>query len=170
VVGRVMPVDLHAMPGVLHELLETHRPGVVLSLGLAAGIPAIAVERVAINLADLAETPDNAGLAASDVALVPGGPDALFATVPTRRIVAALRDSGIPAYLSYAAGTHLCNAALYHALYAARDRALPVRAGFLHVPLLPQGAVAQPGLAPSMDLATMRRAVEVAIRIAVSES
>lgn len=169
VIGRVMPVDLHAMPPFLARLIDEHRPDVVLSLGLAARIAGINVERVAINLADLTRVPDNTGLAVADVPLVSGGPDALFATVPTRRMVERLRAGGIPAALSYSAGTNLCNAALYHALLLAQRRAWPLRAGFLHLPLLPEQAAQQPDICPSMDQVTMRRAVEIAIATALDE-
>lgn len=168
VMGRVLPVDLRAMPGILANLLETHNPDVVLSLGLAAGTPVIAVERVAVNLADLSMMPDNAGLAVADAPLIAGGPDALFATVPTRRIAESLCAAGIPARLSYSAGTHLCNAALYHALCVARARRSSLRAGFLHLPLLPEQAVGQSPPQPSMSLETMRRALEVAATVAVT--
>lgn len=163
VIGRVLPVDLRAMPAALAELLEAYHPDVLLSLGLAAGTAVIAVERVAVNLADLSLTPDNAGLALADEPLIPGGPDALFATVPTRRIAEHLCAAGIPARLSYSAGTHLCNAAVYHALSIARVWSAPFRAGFLHLPLLPDQAVGQAPPQPSMSLETMRRAVEIAV-------
>jgi len=169
IVGRVMPVDLAAMPGVLRELLERHAPEVVFSLGLAAGITGINVERVAINLADLSGTPDNVGNAIADAPLVLGGPDALFATIPTRRIVERLREEGIQADLSYSAGTHLCNAALYHLLCSAHDHMPAYHAGFLHLPLLPAMAAAQPQPMASMSLETMCRAVEVAIAVAIGE-
>jgi pyroglutamyl-peptidase len=163
VVGRVMPVDLHAMPVRLRSLVAEYRPDAVLSMGLAGGVAAITVERVAINLADLSRIPDNTGLAVADVPLVAGGPDASFATIPTRHIVERMRAAGIPAALSYSAGTHLCNAALYHGLLLAQggERSFPV--GFLHLPLLPEQAAGQRDSCPSMDLQTMRRAVEIAI-------
>ncbi len=167
VVGRVLPVDLRAMPGALRDLLERHRPAVVLSLGLAAGIAGVNVERVGVNLADLSRTPDNAGCAVSDAPLAPGGPDALFATVPTRRIVERLHEEGIPAALSYSAGAHLCNAILYQLLCGAREHGFVYRAGFLHLPLLPEMAVLQPQAASSMSLDTMRRAIEIAVAVSL---
>ncbi len=39
------------------------------------------------------------------------------------------------------------------------------RAGFLHLPLMPEMAVLQPQPAPSMSLDTMRRAVEIAVAV-----
>lgn len=167
VVGRVLPVDLAAMPGVLRDLLERHAPDLALGLGLAAGITSINVERVAVNLADLSRMPDNRGLAVADAPLAADGPDAFFATVPTRRIVERLQAEGIPAALSYSAGTHLCNAALYHLLCAAHDRTPAYRAGFLHLPLLPEMAAGQPAATPSMDFDMMRRAVQLAVEVAV---
>ena len=52
-----------------------------------------------------------------------GGPAAHFATLPLRAILAALTAEGIPAYLSYTAGTYLCNYTLYTTLHAIAERA-----------------------------------------------
>ncbi len=42
------------------------------------------------------------------------------------------------------------------------------RAGFLHLPLLPEMAVLQPQPAPSMSLDMMRRAVEIAVAVSLT--
>jgi pyroglutamyl-peptidase len=95
---------------------------------------------------------------------VPSGPAAYFATLPLRAILARLTDAGIPAYISDTAGTYLCNQTLYTTLHTVGAASSP-RVGFLHVPLLPS-MVAASGLdQPSMDLGTMRGAVELALDV-----
>jgi pyroglutamyl-peptidase len=49
-------------------------------------------------------------------------------------IVANLRRAGMPAHLSWNAGTYLCNAVLYRSLSLARARPNLKRNGFIHVP------------------------------------
>ena len=162
--SAVLPVH-HADAAVrVASLLETLRPDAVLHLGLAGGRARIALERVAVNVMDYV-VPDNAGCQMRDEPCVPSGPAAYLATVPVRTIVERLTEAGIPAYVSDTAGTYLCNQTLYTTLHGLAEAATPPRVGFMHVPLLPS-MVAASGLdEPSMDLAVMRRAVEIAIDV-----
>lgn len=110
-------------------------PAAIISLGLAKGRTAVAVERVALNVADF-NKPDNDGVTAADASLVAEGPPAYFSTLPCREIVARLRGLGIPAYISNTAGTFICNQVMYLTLdRLARGGVLErVRAGFIHLP------------------------------------
>jgi pyroglutamyl-peptidase len=107
--------------------------------------------------------PDIGGCQKRDEPCVPSGPAAYVSTLPVRAIVERLNEAGIPAYVSNTAGTYLCNQTLYTTLHAVARLSTPPRVGFLHVPLLPS-MVAASGLdEPSMDLAVMRRAVDLTI-------
>ena len=97
-----IPTEFDASGAALHKLLTELRPDAVLCVGQYGGANCIRVERVAINLRD-ARIADNAGKQPTDEPVVAGGPDAYFATIPTREIVDALREQGIPAQLSYPA-------------------------------------------------------------------
>ncbi len=162
--SAVLPVHhADAAPRVA-SLLDTLRPDAVLHLGLAGGRARIALERVGVNVMDYA-VPDNAGCQKRDEPCVPSGPAAYFATLPVRTIVDRLTEAGIPAYVSDTAGTYLCNHTLYTTLHAVARMPAPPRVGFLHVPCVPS-MVAASGLdEPSMDLAVMRRAVEIALEV-----
>lgn len=162
--SAVLPVhSVDAATRVAH-LLDTLRPDAVLHLGLAGGRARIALERVGVNVMDYV-VPDNAGCQKRDEPCVPSGPAAYLATVPVRAIVDRLIEAGIPAYVSDTAGTYLCNQTLYTTLHAVAPMPAPPRVGFLHVPSLPS-MVAASGLdEPSMDLAVMRRAVEIALEV-----
>jgi pyroglutamyl-peptidase len=163
--GAVLPVHHVDLAPRVRALLETLQPTTVLHLGLAAGRARVALERVAVNVMD-SVVPDNAGCQKSDEPCVPGGPAAYFATLPLRAILARLTDAGIPAYVSDSAGTYLCNQTLYTTLNMVAGLSQPPRVGFIHMPLLPS-MVAASGLdQPSMDLAIMRRAVEIALEVA----
>ncbi|MBD4636273.1 pyroglutamyl-peptidase I, partial [Xanthomonas citri pv. citri] len=86
--------------------------------------------RVAVNLQD-ARIPDNAGEQPVDRPVRADGPAALFATLPAKRAVAAIRAAGVAAEPSLSAGAFVCN----HVMYVLLDAPGTARAaGFLHVP------------------------------------
>ena len=124
-----IPTEFDASGAALHKLLTELRPDAVLCVGQYGGANCIRVERVAINLRD-ARIADNAGKQPTDEPVVAGGPDAYFATIPTREIVDALREQNIPAQLSYSAGTFVCNNLLYCALHESAQSYPALRCGF----------------------------------------
>ena len=129
-------------------------PDAILCVGQAGGRSAVTPEYVGINLRH-ARIADNAGRQPQDEAIVPGGPAAYFATVPVRRMVAAVEAAGVPCTCSYSAGTFVCNELLYSLLHRFRDTDTMV--GFIHVPYLPrQGS-------PSLPLDEMVRALSAAV-------
>lgn len=155
-----IPTEFDAACAALREAMDALRPDVVLAVGQYGGANGVRVERVAVNLRD-ARIADNAGAKPVDEPVVPGAPDAYFATLPTRRIVEKLREEAIPAQLSYSAGTFVCNNLLYCALHESAQKFPATRCGFVHVPYLPEQA--KDGSAPSMSLALMVRALTAAL-------
>ncbi len=165
-IKKEIPTEFDASGTVLHELLEQLRPDAVICVGQYGGANCIRVERVAVNLRD-ARIADNAGRQPADEPVVLGGPDAYFATIPTRRIVDALREQNIPAQLSYSAGTFVCNNLLYCALHESAQHDPAPRCGFVHVPYLPEQT--KDGNAPSMSLELMVKALETAVEVIAGE-
>jgi len=92
---------------------------------------------VGINLRH-ARIADNAGNQPQDEPVAADGPAAYFATVPVRKMTAAIEAAGIEAAVSYSAGAFVCNDTLYAVLHHFAGTA--VQAGFVHVPFLPQQA------------------------------
>lgn len=133
------------------KLIAAENPDAVVCIGQAGGRNAVTPERVAINLRD-ARIPDNAGEQPLDTPVAAAGPAAYFTTLPVKAMTKAARDAGIPASLSNTAGTFVCNDIMYSVLHHIATTKLPVRAGFIHVPYLPEQAAAHPG-EPSMPLA-----------------
>lgn len=148
-----MPTRFLKVEAPLREALA-QEPDLLLSIGQAGGRSCFSLERVAINLMD-ASAPDNAGFQPRDLPIVEGGPDAYFATLPTRSAVETLQKAGIPATLSYSAGTYVCNTLFYQALHLSTGG--PTRCAFLHVPYLPEQATKQARPVPSLDFATQLR-------------
>jgi pyroglutamyl-peptidase len=67
--------------------------------------------------------------------LVEDGPVAYRSQLPLAVWAQKLRQAGIPAQVSYHAGTFLCNATLYLSHYLAEQQGLHTRSAFVHLPL-----------------------------------
>ena len=129
---RLLPVSFARAKDKINALVA-EAPDAILCVGEADGRSAISVERVAVNWMD-ARIPDNDGARPDDQRIVPDGPAACFATLPTRGIVEHLQDAGIPAELSYTAGTYVCNCAFYALMDAIARSERSILGGFIHVP------------------------------------
>ncbi len=167
VAGEVLPVSFRRAGERLENLIRELRPEVVLNLGLAPERPVIRVERVAVNLID-ARIPDNDGEQPVDVPIDPDGPRCYFSTLPSRDIVEAIRREGVPAFLSYSAGTYLCNYVMYRTLRILDVMRLDAQAGFIHVPYSSEMASKMNKPVPSLPLATIRRAIQVTLDVITS--
>ena len=165
IIAVELPCEFDAsLPALWHALRRTE-PRVAIAVGLAGGREGISLERVAINLID-ARIPDNAGAQPIDIPVLRGGAAAFFSTLPLKASLLALHEAGIPAHVSQSAGTYVCNQVFYALLHALRRRR-NTRAGFVHVPWLPEQAAAhgQPG----MPLGQVTRALEVIVHTALTE-
>lgn len=153
-VTAVLPVAFDRAAETLRALIETHRPDRVVLLGQAGGRNRVTAEMVAVNFRD-ARIPDNDGKQPCRERILEGAPDAYLSTAPVHALVDRIRADGIPAAVSMTAGTYVCNELYFSALHAMAGHGETV---FVHLPYLPAQATEKD--APSMDLATMRRAVE----------
>jgi pyroglutamyl-peptidase len=146
---------------VIAGAVDELRPDLVIAVGQAGGRAGISVERLAINVDD-APILDNRGQQPVDQAIVPGGPAAYFSTLPIKAIVRAMRERGIDAGVSQSAGTFVCNHVFYGLMHHLDGK--PVKAGFIHVPFLPEQA---PIGAPSMALAEIIEALKAAVQVSL---
>ncbi len=158
----LLPTAFREAGALLAETLRRERPDALLSLGQAAGRAALSLERIGVNLMD-ASIPDNRGFQPMDEPVVPGAPAAYFSTLPVKKLAAAIREAGVEAAVSNSAGTFVCNSVLYTALHLAAAELPALRAGFLHVPALPEQAARMKPGTPSLPLADMLRGVEAAL-------
>lgn len=168
IIGKILPVSVKRAGVELEQILSEVKPDIVINLGLAPTYSGIAVERVALNIVD-ARIPDNDGYQPVDEAVEKDAPIAYLATLPVRAIVKELKNSGIPAVISYSAGTYLCNYVMFKTLHYSKLHGYPEKAGFIHVPYTPDQVVSKFFLlgknTPSMCLETELKAVETAIRV-----
>lgn len=149
----------------IEEAVEIHKPDVVLSIGQAGGRFGITPERVAINIDD-ARIGDNEGNNPIDSSIYEDGQPAYFSNLPVKAMVQAIKESGLPASLSNSAGTYVCNHVMYGVLYLVEKKYKNIRAGFIHVPYIPNQVVDKPGN-PAMNLNDIARGLEVAIEAIV---
>ncbi|MFZ6721462.1 pyroglutamyl-peptidase I [Undibacterium sp. Ji49W] len=157
IVSVLLPCEFHRSLQTLEAALKKHRPAVVLALGQAGGRAEISIERIAINVDD-ARFPDNAGAQPIDVPVFSDGPAAYFSRLPVKAIVHDLQQNGIPAAVSQTAGTYVCNHVFYGLMHMAEKMDYVQAAGFIHIPYLPEQAIAHPGAA-SMPLDMMKTAL-----------
>lgn len=143
------------------EAIEREQPDFVLSIGQAGGRAAVTPERVAINVDD-ARIPDNVGQQPIDVPIFADGENAYFATLPVKAMAEAIQKAGLPAALSNTAGTFVCNHLMYGVLHHLHQNHKSAKAGFIHVPYIPEQTADKPGV-PSMPLDDIVRALEAAI-------
>ena len=152
---------------VLEEAIQKYRPDVVLDVGQAGGRSCMTVEKVAINLKE-ARIPDNDGEQPFDEPIREDGETAYFSTLPVKAMVENMRAHGIPAHISYTAGTYVCNCIMYNALYLAAKKYLGVRAGFIHVPFENGQVVDKANGTPFMSLEMIAKGLEYGIEAAVT--
>ena len=142
----------------LNEVINDVKPDAVLSVGQAGGRAGITMERIAINVDD-ARIPDNISQQPIDEEIQVEGEAAYFSTLPIKRIVKAIREAGISAEVSNSAGTFVCNHIMYQSLFAATKADKPFKAGFMHIPFIPEQTTDK----PSLPLEESTRALQIAI-------
>lgn len=171
--GEHFRVEVRQLPCVFGNALENIaamvdelHPDVVIAVGQAGGRAEISVERVAINVDD-ASILDNGGNQPVDAPIAHDGPAAYFATLPIKAIVHALRAQGVNAGVSQTAGTFVCNHVFYGLMHHLAGRDEAVKAGFIHVPFLPEQAAAREDAPPSMALDAIVRGIRIAVETSV---
>ena len=169
---QIVKMEIPTVFGEAGKVVETgilqHQPDAVICVGQAGRRADIGGERVAINLVE-ASIPDNAGNQPMDVKVQEDGDTAYFATIPVKAMVKNIKDHGIPASISYTAGTYVCNSVMYDLLYLI-DRKYPsIRGGFIHVPYATEQGVGKPVGTATMELSTISKALLYALEAVAGE-
>lgn len=169
---KLLPGSIAGAETVIHEIptefgrgaeevlkaVKELSPNAVICVGQAGGRNAVTPEYIGINCRN-ARIPDNAGNQPVFERIRPEGPDGIFSRLPAAKIAENCRAAGIPAAVSYSAGTYVCNDVLY-TLLSETDPGLA--AGFIHVPYACSQTAAQPNPAPSLPLETIAEALRIA--------
>lgn len=159
----LLPVEFGAAGARLSEEICSAQPDVVICVGQAGNRAAITPEKVAINCRH-AKIPDNAGFQPDDTPVCAGAPAAYFSTLPIAQAVKAMRSEGLPAEISYFAGTYVCNSLMYELLHRLAQAERPMRGGFVHLPYLPQQLSGKPDATPCLSAEDAARGLLLLLR------
>ena len=146
---------------VVHDAIAEYRPDYVLNVGQAGGRFGITPERVAINFDD-GRIADNAGYQPINQTIQGEGAAAYFTQLPVKAMATAIRSAGEPSTVSTTAGTYVCNHIMYQVQYMRATEFPKLKAGFVHIPFLPEQVVDRPG-EPSLSLDDDVRGLTAAI-------
>lgn len=162
IIKQELPTAFYQSNQAVWKAMDIHKPDVVLSLGQSGGRNSIGIERVAININDT-KMADNIGQSPEDEPIFEDGQTAYFSTLPIKKILSEIKENKIPAEISNSAGTYVCNHVMYSVLYKIHKEGLDTKAGFIHVPFIPEQVIESP-TRPSMSLQDMVKAIEVACK------
>jgi pyroglutamyl-peptidase len=135
-VAEVLPTDWIAAPARLDELVRTHNPAIILQFGVSPRAKGFVIETRGRN--ERQPSVDASGSKPRASRIAEGGPKFLATSLPTKLIINRLHALGLPAVRSHSAGQYVCNALLYHRLWAsacAAPAAPPPMTGFIHLPV-----------------------------------
>lgn len=163
VTTRLYPVEYEAAQARLAEDLAVGYDFAI-HLGQAPGSAQLQLESIGLNLRG------GDGPAERLEPLVPGGPVAYQTTLPTDRLADAIRREGIPASVSFHAGTFLCNGLLYLSHHLIATRRLRTRSLFIHVPLDCGQAAELKESPPSLPFPLTAHAVRVVLETLADET
>ncbi len=158
---RQIPVEYDRVGEILQQLIDELRPDAVICVGQAATRSAVTPEKIAINW-KAGSIADNAGMIYSGEVIRSEGADGYFSTLPVEKMVDAMRAAGVPAQVSYTAGTYVCNCTLYELLHYLKHAHPHILACFVHVPYLCSQVVQRPQF-PSLPLEMVITALTAAI-------
>ena len=150
---------------VVEAAMEKENPDYVVHIGQAGGRYGITPERVAINIDD-ARIHDNEGNQPIDQVIQPNGENAYFSQLPIKAMVTYMKKIGLPASVSNTAGSFVCNHIMYQSLHLTHTKFPNTKAGFIHVPFLPEQVVDRPET-PSMSLDDIVKGLTAAIEAIV---
>lgn len=145
-----LPTVFDKSAELVDEVIEKVQPAYVLNIGQAGGRYGMTPERIAINLDD-ARIADNEGNQPIDEKIVQEGETAYFSELPIKAMVDYIKKENLPASVSNSAGTFVCNHIMYYSLYLTETKYPEVKAGFMHIPFLPEQVTGRPNT-PSMSL------------------
>lgn len=137
------------------QAVRNDPPELIILTGQAGGRAKVTPEYCALNVRH-ASIPDNDGQMPQFARCEPNGPGACFTTLDLERAVRETAAAGLPAAVSFHAGTFVCNDCYYGVL-----RGTDIPAVFIHLPYLPQQAgEGKPFLTSDCMAKTLQKLIE----------
>ncbi len=159
VVAERLPVSFARVGEALRGAIELHTPDFVIMLGQSGTTDRVKLERIALNMMDSA-VGDNDGATPDEEPIYENEDNALFTSLPIKRLRRAIEEQGVSVKISNSAGLYVCNRIYYEALRMCKERAM--QAIFVHLPLCKEQTSHQTDK-KSMPLGDMCRAVQTII-------
>ena len=113
----------------VYNAIQKYQPDYVLCIGQAGGRSQLTPEWVGINFRN-ARIADNEGNQPVQTPVIEGGPAAYFTMLPVFCMVEKMKENGIPASVSYSAGTYVCNDVMYSLLHYCHTEFKNTKGGF----------------------------------------
>ncbi len=159
-----IPTVFQKGPDAVYKAIQKYQPDYVLCIGQAGGRSQLTPEWVGINFRN-ARIADNEGNQPVQTQIVEEGPTAYFTMLPVFCMVEKMKENGIPASVSYSAGTYVCNDVMYSLLHYCHTEFKNTKGGFMHVPYSTEQTVNHPSGTPGMNLKDIARGIEVSIEV-----
>lgn len=161
---QLLPVESGRAPQMLCRIIDESLPDIVLCLGEAKR-DALCIETTGYNERQFT-IPDNAGNRFERSPIRQDRPDSLKVTLDVGELLQAIEAAGVPVRISDDPGRYLCNEVLFSLLNHLAERRLPIRAGFIHVPHLPEYAVTDdyPSMLTSEVVRALRRVLDTLVK------
>lgn len=160
-----IPTVFNKCAQVVHQTILDNQPDYVLDIGQAGGRYALTPELVAINFDD-GRIADNSGYQPLNEPIREDGQNAYFTQLPVKAMSQKIIESGLPSYVSTTAGTYVCNHIMYQVQYMIDTEFPNLKAGFMHIPFLPNQVLNRPGT-PSLSLDDDIKGITAAINAIV---
>lgn len=158
-----IPTVFQKGPDTVYNAIQENQPDYVLCIGQAGGRSQMTPEWVGINFRN-ARISDNEGNQPVQTSVIEGGPTAYFTMLPVFCMVEKMKKNGIPASVSYSAGTYVCNDVMYSLLHYCHTQFKNVKGGFMHVPYATEQVVNHPAQTPAMNLNDIARGIELSVQ------
>jgi pyroglutamyl-peptidase len=166
VTGLELPEDFKTLPSIMRDLIRKTKPDILISTGWDY-ISKFKIEKVALNIqsSEFGDkiVPDNLGNSPSGEEVIARAPTGLRATLPAEKILRQIQAAGLPAYLSYSAGTHCCNTVMYSGIYYSQKANPNSLSGFIHIPPTPEMKLNRGKSGGSIAQSRERKAIECAL-------
>lgn len=127
----ILPVSFERSFKILEERILVFQPDIVLSLGVARKRQVITPEAMAINYIET-KTADNDGCLPEESEIIESYPDELLSSLPVEDMVKVCESVGVPAKVSFSAGSYVCNQVMYKTLSLSKVKNF--QSGFIHLP------------------------------------
>jgi pyroglutamyl-peptidase len=130
--GAVLPTEWAEVSRRGPDLLDRHKPRLVLHFGLNGRARGFRIEQFAHNRIKV--RPDARGALPKSGCILERGRDRLDTPIPARKLAEHLQQSGLPAATSRSAGGYLCNFLYYLSLHWAATQEDRCHVCFVHLP------------------------------------